>query len=129
MKTKRNQHKTKLRVKPDPGYDWLCLRCGHQWRSRKPPTPKTPKPICCSKCRSAYWDRPKHTKHRSNNISPDLVHSLLHDGKAGSTEMPYAYVPLSPPPSLKDLSDIHVEVDGKPLSMDEITKALEDLNG
>lgn len=40
---------------PTEGYDCRCMRCGHEWRTKKPGDwPKS-----CSKCHSAYWDRPK----------------------------------------------------------------------
>lgn len=41
------------------GYDWRCMRCGYQWRSRRP---NEPKPLACAGCRSAYWDKPAKNK-------------------------------------------------------------------
>jgi len=36
-----------------PGY--RCTRCAHRWLAR----PGNPRPVACSSCKSAYWDRPK----------------------------------------------------------------------
>lgn len=41
---------------PDPGYDWKCVRCGYQWRSKRPGMPP---PITCARCHSAYWSKPR----------------------------------------------------------------------
>ena len=46
-------------VRPSEGYDWRCMRCQHEWRSRHP---NEPKPRACASCRSAYWDRPPRAK-------------------------------------------------------------------
>lgn len=37
---------------PDPGYEYRCQRCGHQWRRRRV---EDAEPVSCAKCRSAYW--------------------------------------------------------------------------
>jgi hypothetical protein len=40
------------------GTEYRCKRCQGEWISRKPG-----KPVCCAKCKSAYWDRqPLHPK-------------------------------------------------------------------
>ena len=49
-------------VQPSLGYDWRCMRCAHEWRSRHP---NEPKPRACASCRSAYWDRPPRVKKDS----------------------------------------------------------------
>ena len=46
-------------IHPQPGYDFKCMRCGHEWRTHKPSTHTTPMPKMCSRCKSSYWDRPK----------------------------------------------------------------------
>jgi hypothetical protein len=46
-------------IQPSLGYDWRCMRCQHEWRSRHP---NEPKPRACASCRSAYWDRPPRAK-------------------------------------------------------------------
>ena len=33
---------------------WVCSRCGHEWQSRD-----DTKPICCARCKSPFWDRPR----------------------------------------------------------------------
>ena len=33
---------------------WVCSRCGHEWQSRE-----DTKPICCARCKSPFWDRPR----------------------------------------------------------------------
>lgn len=34
-----------------------CLRCGHEWQTRK-----TTKPKVCSRCKSAVWNKPRVKK-------------------------------------------------------------------
>lgn len=48
-------------IPPDvgSGFDWRCQRCGHNWRSNKP---NSPKPRGCANCRSAYWDKQPKTR-------------------------------------------------------------------
>ena len=36
---------------------YLCSRCGHKWQRRK-----KVEPVCCPKCKSPYWDRPREKK-------------------------------------------------------------------
>ncbi len=39
---------------------FTCERCGHNW------LPKTEnRPVCCGKCKSPYWDKPR--KNNSSN--------------------------------------------------------------
>ena len=41
--------------KPKPvGTEYECLRCGHNWLSKKPGIP-----IACAGCKSAYWNKPQ----------------------------------------------------------------------
>ena len=42
-------------IHPDDGWEFRCMRCGHQWRGKRP----NEYPKSCSKCHSSYWDRPK----------------------------------------------------------------------
>ncbi len=55
-------------LKPDPGYDWRCQRCNHQWRSRHP---NEDPPTSCSKCRSAYWQKPRKDKQEAEDTRKD----------------------------------------------------------
>jgi hypothetical protein len=34
-------------------YEFTCLRCGRTWES------KLRHPLCCGKCKSPYWNRPR----------------------------------------------------------------------
>lgn len=36
-------------------------RCGHEWLPRE----KGDRPRVCPKCKSPYWDRPKHQKAKN----------------------------------------------------------------
>lgn len=47
---------------PPKGYDWMCQRCGHYWRSHKPDIPP---PRQCVRCRSAYWAMPRVRERRT----------------------------------------------------------------
>ncbi len=45
-------------VHPSEGYEFKCQRCGHEWRTKVAgDVPKS-----CSKCHSAYYDRPRSGK-------------------------------------------------------------------
>ena len=47
-----------------------CLRCGHTWWPRQ-----LKRSIRCSKCRSAYWDRPRRDTAENAIESPSQVES------------------------------------------------------
>jgi len=40
-----------------PGYE--CLRCGHKWLAR---LAGRSEPKICPRCKSAYWNEPRHRK-------------------------------------------------------------------
>ena len=48
----RTHHKDYIH--PSEGYDFRCMRCGHEWKTRAPGY----MPKICASCHSAYWDRP-----------------------------------------------------------------------
>ena len=46
---------------PQPGLDYHCMRCGHEWRGRNAPVTGVV-PVTCPSCRSAYWMRVPKTR-------------------------------------------------------------------
>ena len=52
-------------IHPEPGYDFHCMRCGHDWRTRKP----NDYPKNCAKCHSSYYDRPPIRKSPISVVS------------------------------------------------------------
>lgn len=68
------------------GAQWVCLRCGHEWNSKRPGSRR---PTACGRCRSAYWDRP-----RRNRVKATLAVHV-----PDSNEIAHSLIPL--PPSLR----------------------------
>ena len=52
----RTHHKDYIHA--DTGYEHRCMRCEHEWRTKV----AGDIPKACSKCHSAYWDRPRSGK-------------------------------------------------------------------
>lgn len=56
-------------IQPDTGYDFRCMRCGHQWRSKHPVRSVHDTPVQCSKCHSGYWRKPKVKGQAEGNVN------------------------------------------------------------
>jgi len=59
----RTHHKEYVHA--SDGYEFRCMRCQHEWRTKV----AGDIPEACSKCHSAYWDRP----HSGRLITPGKV--------------------------------------------------------
>ena len=51
--TCRVQHNLKTYAESKSLYSKECLRCRHKWISR------IPNPVCCPKCKTPLWNRPR----------------------------------------------------------------------
>jgi len=46
-----------------------CLRCSHEWRTRKPG-----KPVACGKCKTTMWSRPRQlVPHAARGMGTEAV--------------------------------------------------------
>ena len=88
-------------IHPDNGWEFRCMRCNHQWKSRRPDD----YPKCCAKCHSAYWNRPPVRKSVGAVMSKGKVRKRKRE-KVKSVErvrkvveQSGQYEALKPPPS------------------------------
>lgn len=99
-------------LKPEPGYDWRCQRCGHQWRSRHP---NAPTPTSCSKCRSAYWQKPRQGKGKGKGevvIGVDLAKPGGDKSVAVEVLLPPPHLRQTEPAIVTDVWEIEEESEG-----------------
>jgi transposase-like protein len=58
-------------------YHLTCLRCRHEWDSNNP------HPTRCAKCKSPYWDKPKHDVNTDAPVVA-TIHDVNKEEKHGS---------------------------------------------
>lgn len=103
---------------PAPGQDYRCMRCGHEWRSRRAVVAGVA-PVHCSRCKSAYWMRaavrapgPVFREMTEQHVA-DLTGRVQEEAELAKRLEPPLGVP--PPPSMRQRTPpapvaIHIEV-------------------
>ena len=66
------------------GFQYRCLRCGHEWIARKPG-----RPASCAKCRNPRWDEPRDGSPRHVSLFGEIEAEVIRRGGPASADAAY----------------------------------------